>query len=311
MKVLVTGGAGFIGSHIVDELIKEGYDVVIVDNLSTGFKKNINPKSKFYKVDIRDYKKLEKIFKREKPEIVNHHAAANNIMKSFIDPKTDAEINIIGTLNIIKASIKFNVNKIIYASSGGVSYGEPKQIPTKETHPINPIAPYGLSKYVAESYLKLFSDKVNFTSLRYASVYGPRQNPKNEVGVISIFISRIINNKTPIINGDGKQTRDFIYVKDVIKANMIAIEKGDNEVFNIGTQKETSIVELLNIIQNIMKTNIKPKFADKPLGEINRCCLDISKAKKILGWKPEYSLEEGLKETISWWLNESNYFGSR
>lgn len=305
MKILVTGGAGFIASHIVDRLIEEGHEVIVVDNLYSGFRKNLNPKAKFYQVDICDEEKIKKIFDKERPELVNHHAAHNNALKSIEDPVFDAKVNIQGSLNIISNSLRTNVKKIIYASSGGLSYGEPEYMPMDENHPIRPTSPYGNSKYMVEEYLRVFGDKgLKFTSLRYASVFGPRQNPLGEVGVIAIFIGMLLNKKRPTIFGDGTQTRDFVFIDDIVRANMLAMDKGDNDVFNVGTQKETSVQEILDIIKELTGSNVLPIYGEERPSDIKRCCLDITKIKKVMGWSPQHDIKKGLSKTVDYFRGE-------
>lgn len=301
MKILVTGGAGFIASNLVDELISQGHDVAIIDNLSTGKKVNINKKARFYKADIRD-KSLEKIFAKEKPEVVNHHAAQIDVRHSVEDPIYDANINIFGLLNLLKLSRQFNVRKFINVSSGGVIYGEDARLPIKEEEMKKPISPYGIAKLTAEFYVRFYHriHGLKFTSVRYSNVYGKRQDPLGEAGVVAIFSNLMLSNKQPTIFGDGKQTRDYIYVRDVVNANILALTKGDNEEFNIGTRKETDVNQLFQTIKKITGYTGNPNYAPARPGELNRSCLDNSKAKKLLGWQPSYSLEDGLKETISW-----------
>lgn len=301
MKVLVTGGAGFIASNLADALIEEGHEVVIIDNLSTGKKENINKKAKFYKLDVRD-KAIDKVFAKEKPEIVNHHAAQIDVRHSVDDPIYDAEINILGLLNVLKASKKNNVKKIINISSGGVIYGDGAKLPIKEDTKKGPISPYGIAKLSAEYYVRFYSNiyGLKYTSLRYSNVYGKRQDPLGEAGVIAIFSNMLLNNRQPTIFGDGKQTRDYIYVKDVVNANIQALTKGDNEEFNIGTSKETSVNQLFSAMKKATGFAGEAAYAPSRPGELMRSCLDNSKAKKLLGWSPRYSLEMGLKETIDW-----------
>jgi len=320
-KILVTGGAGFIGSHLVDALIERGYKVVVIDNLSTGKKENLNPeffkkskvsaKAKFYKVDICS-PKVSEIFEKEKPEIVFHLAAQINVRKSVEDPISDAKTNILGSLNIIKSFIReigvqslehSRNSKFIFASSGGAIYGKVQKIPTPENYLPNPISPYGIAKLTIERYLKFYKETfgLNFISLRFANVYGPRQDPKGEAGVVSIFIDKILKRERPIIFGSGNQTRDFVFVEDVVSALLKAIEyQGNKEVFNIGTGIETSINELEELISKIIDKKIQPKFEPAKPGDLKRSCLDISLAKKELKWKPKYNLENGLKKTIKW-----------
>ena len=302
MKILVTGGAGFIGSHIVDSLIAKGHEVTIIDNLFTGQKENINPKAKFYNIDIAD-PKIDEIFKKHKFDLVNHHAAQMNVRLSVDDPMFDARCNIMGLLNLLHCSVKYKVKKFIYVSSGGTIYGDDAKIPIKEDSIKNPASPYGISKITGEYYLNFYSKvhRLKFSTLRYSNVYGPRQNPKGEAGVVSIFSTLLIQNKTPTIFGDGKQTRDYVYVKDIVNANMLVMEgKGDNDYFNLAIQKEIDVNELFERMAKIVGYKGKPNYSPSRPGELERNSLDISKAKKILGWQPKYSLDEGLKETIDW-----------
>ncbi|MDK2814152.1 MAG: UDP-glucose 4-epimerase [Thermoanaerobacter sp.] len=298
MKILVTGGAGFIGSHIVDLLIENGYEVVIVDNLSTGKEEFINKKAIFYKKDITD-DDLYEIFEKEKPDYVVHQAAQIDVQRSIDDPVFDAKVNVLGTVNLLECCRKSGVKKIVYASSAAV-YGNPEYLPIDEVHKINPISYYGISKHTAEHYFEVYSQlyDLKYTILRYANVYGIRQDPKGEGGVISIFIDKMLKGERPIIFGDGNQTRDFVYVKDVAKANLLALEKGDSEVVNISTNKATSINKLVELMNEIMNTSLEPIYAEPRKGDIVHSYLDNKKALEVLGWKPEYSLKDGLRETI-------------
>jgi len=298
--ILVTGGAGFIGSHLVDRLIKEGQKVVVIDNLSTGKKENLNSKAKFYKIDIRD-SKISQIFKKEKPEIVFHYAAQIKVRKSMENSKEDTKINILGSLNLLENCRKFRVKKFIFASTGAI-YGEAKIIPTPEDYFEKPLSPYGISKLVIEKYLNYYYQVFGlpFVSLRMANVYGPRQNSKGEAGVVAIFCDRMLSGKQPIINGDGKQTRDFIYVDDVIEANTSALKKNKIGIFNIGTAKETDINRIFRKIKELTASECKEIHGPTQLGEQKRSCLDYSKARKELNWQPKYDLERGLKKTVEW-----------
>ncbi|NTV23914.1 MAG: NAD-dependent epimerase/dehydratase family protein [Nanoarchaeota archaeon] len=301
MKILVTGGAGFIASNLVDALIDNGHSVVIIDNLSTGKKENLNPKAKFYNMDVTDQKILA-VFEKEKPEVVDHHAAQIDVRKSVSDPGFDAKVNILGVINILEACRKTGVRKLINVSSGGVVYKEGTPVPIKEDAQKGPISGYGISKFTAELYVEMFSrlHSLRYTTLRYSNVYGIRQDPLGEAGVIAIFSERLLQGKECSIFGDGKQTRDYVYVKDVVAANILAIEKGDNEAFNIGTGKETTVNELFAMLAKVTGKSVKPSYQPARPGELLRSCLETSKAKKLLGWKPAYSLEEGLKETVAW-----------
>ncbi|EIW00677.1 LOW QUALITY PROTEIN: nucleoside-diphosphate-sugar epimerase [Thermoanaerobacter siderophilus SR4] len=301
MKVLVTGGAGFIGSHVVDLLIENGYEVVIVDNLSTGKEEFINKKAIFIKKDIID-EDLCEIFEKEKPDYVIHQAAQIDVQKSIDNSVFDAKGNVLGTVNLLECCRKSGVKKIVYASSAAV-YGNPEYLPIDEKHKVNPISYYGISKHTAEHYFEVYRQLygLKYTILRYANVYGIRQDPKGEGGVISIFTDKMLKGERPIIFGDGNQTRDFVYVKDVVKANLLALERGDNEVVNISTNKPTSINELVEMMNKIMNTSLEPVYTEPRKGDIVHSYLDNKKALEVLGWKPEYSLEEGLKETIEYY----------
>ena len=306
MKMLVTGGAGFIGSHLVDRLIKQGHKVVVIDNLSTGKKENLNPKAKFYKVDIRD-SQISYIFKKEKPEIVFHYAAQIEARKSVEDPVSDAKINIIGSLNILENCRKCKIKKIIFASSGGEIYGDANEIPTSETYFPSPISPYGVGKLTVEKYLdayfKLF--KIPYIALRYGNVYGPRQNPNGEAGVVAIFIIKMLKNKQPLIHGDGKQTKDYIFIDDAIDATTLSFKKDFEGILNIGTGEETSVLEIFYKIKELTHSRVKEKHIPFPICSFKRGCLSIEKAKKQLGWQPKYSLDKGLKETVNWFKEKN------
>ncbi|NOX97338.1 MAG: SDR family oxidoreductase [Nitrospirae bacterium] len=299
-KVLVTGGAGFIGSHLVDSLIKEGYQVVIVDDLSHGKKENLNSQAKFYEMDIRD-SRLEEVFKEEKPDYVDHHAAQMDIRKSVADPQFDAEVNIIGTLNILENCRKHGVKKVIFASSGGAIYGEGNDnLPFDEKSLVKPLSPYGVGKCTGEYYLYFYRETygLDFTALRYGNVYGPRQDPEGEAGVIAIFIRAMLQNESISIFGDGEQLRDYVYVEDVVRANVLSLNKGEGgDVINIGTARGVSVNELFKNLAEITGFPGKPVYHPSRAGEILKTYLNFSRAKTVLGWRPEMTLEEGLKKT--------------
>ena len=299
MKMIVTGGAGFIGGHLIDRLIREGHKVAVVDNLSTGKKENLNPRAKFYKIDIRS-PKISQIFKEEKPEIVFHYAAQIDVRKSVENPVEDAEINILGTLNILENCKKYKVKKLIFASSVGV-YGEPRALPVKETHPLDPISPYPITKLAIEKYLQYYQvQRLNFVFLRYSNIYGPRQTSTGEGGVIAIFINKILSGKKLIIYGDGNQTRDFLYVDDAVSAAIKALKAPSGSIYNIGTNKEISINNLLKLLSLILNKKIEPIFQPLREGEIINSRVDYSKIKKELDWQPKYELKSGVKKTIKW-----------
>lgn len=302
MKFLVTGGAGFIASHIVDSLIYDGNEVVVVDDLSTGKEANLNPKAKFYKIDICS-SEISAVFEMEKPDYVNHHAAQISVVRSTLEPELDIRLNIIGSLNIIEQSVKYGVKKLIYASTGGAIYGEPEYLPADEEHPVKPLAPYGIDKHTVEHYLYMYNVLygLKYTVLRYANVYGPRQDPHGEAGVIAIFSQKMLNGERPRIFGDGTATRDYVYVGDVVEANMIAIEKGNGGIYNIATNRETSVNELFNLLKKEFSFDQEAIYENKRPGEVQRIYLTNEKAKRELGWVPKVSFEEGIKRTVEFY----------
>ena len=304
-KILVTGGAGFIGSNVADRFISLGHKVAIVDNLSTGFKENVNPKARFYKVDINS-KKIEQVFKDEKPEILCHHAAQIDVRKSVADPIFDAKVNIEGTLNLLNNCVRYKTKKVIFASTGGALYGEQDYFPADENHPERPLSPYGIAKLAIEKYLYFFRESygLHYNSLRYANVYGPRQNPWGEAGVVAIFTQRLLSDEKAIINGDGKQTRDFVYVKDVVAANLLALNHPDSDFFNIGTGIETDVNAIFRLLKKKIGSKQKELHGPKKPGEQKRSVLDYSKAKKILSWSPKYDLEKGMEETVKYYKDK-------
>jgi len=297
MKVLVTGGAGFIGSHIVDTLIESGYEVVVVDNLGTGKKEYLHHKAVFYHLDIHS-KQLDDVFSKELPDFVIHEAAQVDVSTSINDPYYDAYSNILGTIHLLELCRKYHVKKIIYASSCAV-YGEQGDYSIQESSVIQPISFYGASKYTPEQYIQLYQKLygISFTILRYANVYGPRQTPKGEGGVISIFIQKLLKNENPIIYGDGTQSRDFVYVKDVAYANLLALTKGENQICNVSLNKKTSINELYLLISLIISHSSTPVNKPNRNGDILYSRLDNQKARELLEWKPKFDLFQGLKET--------------
>ncbi|MEH7301287.1 NAD-dependent epimerase/dehydratase family protein [Neobacillus drentensis] len=300
MKVLVTGGAGFIGSNVVEGLINEGYRTVIVDNLSSGKQEFIHPEAQFYSLNILE-DNLQSVFEKERPDAVIHLAAQINVQDSLEKPIQDADVNILGTLKILELCRKYNC-KLIYSSSAAV-YGNPIYLPVDERHPINPLSNYGISKYTPEMYIYLFLQLYNldYTILRYANVYGIRQEPEGEGGVVSIFIKKMLNNEAPIIYGNGEQTRDFIYVKDVVSANLAALKKDSRGVFNISCNKEISINHLVDEINSLLNTKLTPIYKKFKSGDIIHSCLDNQLAMKKLDWLPQFSLREGLKKTIEYY----------
>jgi UDP-glucose 4-epimerase len=299
MNILVTGGAGFIGSHIVDTYLKEGHQVVVLDNLTTGRKSNLNSGAEFVEADIRD-PQIADIFKRRHFDIVNHHAAQMDVRLSVADPIFDAQNNIIGMLNILENCAKTGVKKVIFSSSGGVVYGEQEYFPADENHPQRPYCPYGVAKLTGEKYLFYYAITygLKYTAFRYANVYGPRQNPHGEAGVIAIFLEKLFKRQQAVINGDGGQTRDFVYVDDVAAANLAALNGADNEILNIGTGIETSVTEIYNHLNELTAADMPIKYGPAKAGEQCRSVIAVEKAAKILQWRPRLSLREGLSRTV-------------
>lgn len=279
-------------------MIAHGHRVIVVDNLSAGQKENVNPKASFYLTDICDAQALEEVFKRERPEIVNHHAAHVNVRKSVEMPVYDANINILGSLNLCELSKKYQIKKFIYVSTGGAVYGEPKDLPVQETCPVEPLSQYGVSKHTVEHYLSIFYKLygLNFTVLRYPNVYGPRQSPHGEAGVVAIFSELLLQNKPPTIFGDGSKTRDYVYVEDIVAANLIVLGNvGDGGIYNLGWGKQISDLEVFHTVRKALESQIEPIFSQKRPGEIDHISLDSSKAKKELNWEPKVTFEEGIR----------------
>ncbi|MDP2641146.1 MAG: NAD-dependent epimerase/dehydratase family protein [Candidatus Yanofskybacteria bacterium] len=307
MRILITGGAGFIGSHVVDLLIQKGYSVAIVDNLSTGKKRNINPRARFYKLDIKS-PKLKEVFKKEKPKAVFHFAAQISVRKSTHDPIADAKENILGSLNVLENCVKHKVKKIIFTSTGGAMYGDAKVIPTPETYPTRPVSPYGVAKLTVEHYLHYYHKiyGLSYVALRLANVYGPRQDPFGEAGVVAIFTNALLIGKRPIIYGTGKQTRDFVFVGDVAEAVSKALHRKTDGIFNIGTGRETSVQELFSALKKITASKQEVRRGPDRLGEQERSCLECGEAENVLGWNPQNPLEQGLRETVDFMRIQSS-----
>ena len=305
VKVLVTGGAGFIGSNVADRLIAEGHDVVIVDDLSTGYQKNVNSQATFYQLDIRD-SGLAEVFEKEKPDLVNHHAAQIDVRKSVENPMFDAQVNVLGSLNLLQLCVEHKIKKMIYASTGGAIYGEPEYLPADENHPIQPLCQYGVTKHTVEHYLYLYHRNYNlhYTVLRYPNVYGPRQDPQGEAGVVAIFTEALFQGRHPTIYGDGNHTRDYVFVGDIVEANLLAMERGDGQVMNLGWGREISVNEIFATLRRHLALEIAPVYAQERLGEIHRICLDGTKAQEELGWKPLVELDQGIERTIEYYRQQ-------
>ena len=301
MKILVTGGAGFIGSHLVDRLVQEGHDVVVVDNLSTGKRRNLNRAARFFKLDIQSWR-LERVFRNERPNIVMHLAAQMDVRKSVEDPIFDAQVNVLGMLNVLQQAMKHGVRKLVFSSSGGAIYGEQEVYPAPESHVTRPLSPYGISKLCGEQYLSYYQrvNGLQIVSLRYANVYGPRQDPDGEAGVVAIFIQKLLNNEQAIVNGNGRQTRDFVYVEDVVEANLAVMGQETQGTYNVGSGEETSINDLLRILVAHTNSTCKEVHGPAKSGEQIRSVIDSSKLRQELSWEPRVELSEGLKRTVEY-----------
>jgi UDP-glucose 4-epimerase len=295
MKILVTGGAGFIGSHIVDAYLAEGHEVCVVDDLSSGFRNNLPEGVRFYEVDIRDAK-LADVFEQERPEVVNHQAARANVRESFEKPCVYADVNVVGSVHVLECCRAYGTRKVIYASTGGAVYGEPQFLPVTEDHPVNPLDPYGASKHHVEHYLNLYEANfgIAYTVLRYPNVYGPRQNPHGEAGVVAIFTAKMQAGIAPVVNGTGEQERDFVHVSDVAKANVLALEGGDNQILNIGRSAGTSVNTIVRALADLTGYSGKVLYGPAKKGEVYRTFLSAEKARKTLGWAPAITLDDGI-----------------
>ena len=316
MKILVTGGAGFIGSNVVDGYIDAGHEVLILDNLYTGKRSNVNPQARFYELDIRSPEAAEVIFK-EQPDILNHHAAQMSVPASVSDPGFDADVNIRGFLNLLEAAVKSGVKKVVFISSGGAIYGEADEYPTSESYIPKPLSPYAVTKYSSEHYLAYYRHQygMDYTTLRYANVYGPRQIPHGEAGVVAIFMNNLMEGNPSMLNhfpeDDRGMVRDYCFVGDVVSANLAALNRGDGDFFNIGTGQGTKTGDLYETILNAMKETGRPvsekmfemkKQLARP-GDLKKSCLIIRKAADILAWKPKVQLNAGIRETLRWRLH--------
>ena len=302
MRVLVTGGAGFIGSHTVDRLVEARHDVAVVDNLETGFRANVHPAAAFHKVDIMDSDSLEEVFESFTPEVVIHLAAQINVRTSTRDPVRDAQVNILGSINVLSKAAAHKTKKVVYASTGGAVYGEPEYLPVREDHPIRPISPYGVSKHTVEQYLFSFKMRyqLDYAVLRYPNVYGPRQNPNGEAGVIAIFGQNLMTGAPCTIFGDGEQTRDYVYVEDVADANLRALTAGGGETLNIGSGIGTTVNEVYSGLLAALGTQQTPSYGAPRLGEVEHIRLDPSRARKVLGWSADVPFRVGLGSTIDY-----------
>jgi UDP-glucose 4-epimerase len=317
MKILVTGGAGFIGSNVVDAYIEAGHSVAVVDNLSSGKAANLNPLAEFYLTDVRS-EEIKKVFEIERPEVVNHHAAQISVPASVEDPRRDAEVNVIGFINVLEAAVRSQTRKVVFISSGGAVYGEAAEYPTSEAYIPRPLSPYAITKYVSENYLDFYRHchGLDYTVLRYANVYGPRQVPHGEAGVVAIFMDRLLKGSRCTLyhfeDDPRGMTRDYCHVRDVARANLLALSAGSGGAYNIGTSVATHTEDLFRAIYRGVKEAV-PGLSDSlasPLragarpGDLRRSCLDIARAGRTLGWAPEITLEQGIRLTLEWRLKE-------
>lgn len=318
MKILVTGGAGFIGSNVVDGYIQAGHEVLILDNLYTGKRFNVNPQAQFYELDIRS-PEAAAVIEREQPDVLNHHAAQMSVPASVADPGFDADVNIRGFLNLLEASVKSGVKKVIFISSGGAIYGEAGEYPTSEAYSPQPLSPYAVTKYASEHYLAYYRHQygLDYTTLRYANVYGPRQIPHGEAGVVAIFMNNLIEGTQSMLNhfpeDESGMVRDYCYVGDVVGANLAALNHGNGDYFNIGVGRGTKTLALYKIILNALKDMDRPvakkmfemkRQLARP-GDLKKSCLIIEKAAGILGWQPKVQLKKGIRETLKWRLDRA------
>lgn len=307
MKILVTGGAGFIGSNLASALVEADHSIVIIDDLSTGMRENIPPETRFHEMDISS-PVVDKIFEREKFDVVFHLAAQMDVRRSVEDPRNDAEINILGGINLLRSSVKHGVKKFIFSSTGGAIYGEQDYFPADEKHPLNPVSPYGISKLAFEKYLYFYNvqHELPYVSLRYANVYGPRQNSHGEAGVVAIFCERLLGGNKAVIYGDGLQTRDFVYVGDVVKANLLALEYDGSDVFNVGTGTEIDINTIFEKIKAATGSDQERINEKARPGEQRRSCIAFEKIAGKLGWAPGVGLDEGIEKTVAYFRSKIN-----
>lgn len=301
MKILVTGGAGFIGSHIVDAYLKLGHEVHIVDNMVTGRPENINPAATFHEIDVSG-EEIGQIIAAERFELINHHAAQLDVRKSVEDPAYDATVNIIGSVRLLQAGVENGLKKFIFASSGGTVYGEQEYFPADESHPNRPISPYGIAKLSVEQYLYFYHLQYGlpYIALRYANIYGPRQNPHGEAGVVAIFTQRMLQGKPVVIHGDGLQTRDYVHVSDVVQANVLSLDYPESGAFNVGLGVESSVVDLFNVINDATGAGYERQHGPAKPGEQRRSVLSAELLKAKTGWDPAYNLDSGLRDTVAW-----------
>jgi len=302
LKVLVTGGAGFIGSHLVDALVERGDEVLVVDDLSTGDQRNLNPRARFHRLDIRESAAAD-LVRGERPDVISHHAAQMSVSRSVAEPVFDAEVNVLGSLNLARAAVDAG-SRIVFASTGGALYGDAAVLPTAETAPAWPVSPYGISKLAFEHYLYGFRRQygLNYAALRYANVYGPRQNPHGEAGVVAIFCEGLLGKRPFKIHGEGTDTRDYVYVDDVVRANLLALDSEVCDHFNVGTGRQADTNTIYRLVAERMGRPTEVEHGPPRPGDLRASALDASLLERTLGWKPEVSLEEGIAQTVDWFL---------
>lgn len=308
MRLLVTGGAGFIGSNTVDALIAEGLaEVAVLDNLSAGKRSQLNPKARFHEADLRDASKLQRIIAEERPEVIIHLAAQMDVRRSVADPQFDAQVNLVGFLNLMEAARQHGLKRVIFSSTGGAIYGEQDQFPCNEDHPRRPISPYGIAKFATEAYLFFYQAQyeIDYVALRYANVYGPRQDPHGEAGVVAIFCGRMLEDQPVTIYGDGGQTRDYVFVGDVVRANLAAVKSSVSGAFNIGTGVETSVNQLFSTLVQAAGSKRAASYGPARPGEQLRSVISPARAARELNWRPEVSLADGLARTYRFFQERS------
>lgn len=299
MRILVTGGAGFVGSHVSDAFVAAGHQVSIIDDLSSGRRENLNSKAHFYQLDVQDTG-VGEVFRREQPEVLCHHAAQMDVRRSVADPIFDARVNLLGFLNLMEQGRQHGLRRVLFASTGGAIYGEQEAFPAPETHKTEPLSPYGVAKLATERYLFFYSVTygMSYAALRYANVYGPRQNPHGEAGVVAIFAEKLLRGEQPIINGDGTQTRDYVYVGDLVRANLAALQSDFCGAVNLGTGIETDVNTICRSLARLCGSAAAEQHGPAKAGEQRRSVIDNALAQRVLGWRPQVALEDGLRQTV-------------
>ncbi len=311
LRILVTGGAGFIGSHVVDAFIARGHEVAVLDDLSTGEESLLHPEARFFEGDIRDGERVEEVFSAFSPEVLDHHAAQMDVRRSVADPRFDADVNVLGSLTLLDACIRHETERVIFASTGGAVYGEQERFPADEEQPAAPLSPYGAAKLAVEKYLGVYNavHGLSYAALRYGNVYGPRQNPFGEAGVVAIFAHMLLDETEPIINGDGLQTRDYVYVGDVVAANLAALEGSGSLVVNIGTGKESTVLDIYRGVVDAVGWGGAEEHGPPKAGEQRRSVIDPVRAWETWGWRPQVPMEEGLRKTVEYFRRSREQTG--